>query len=144
MFKDRTCKKVYLALAEGVFKESTFSVENFIGRSKNDRKKMAVYKSENDGKYASTEFKVLNQYKDTALIECTLNTGRTHQIRVHLASVGHPCLGDEEYGFKKNRFNLAGQALHSHILEINHPITNERMKFVAPIPEYMEKLINKL
>ena len=105
---------------------------------------MAVYKNENDGKYASTEFLVINQFKDAALVECKLNTGRTHQIRVHLASVGHPCLGDGEYGFKKNRYNLEGQALHSHVLEINHPTTKERMKFIAPIPDYMQKLINKL
>ncbi len=143
-FKDRTCLKIYLALAEGVFKETEFSVENFIGRSKNDRKKMAVYSTEKDGKFASTDFTVTKQFKDYALVECKLNTGRTHQIRLHLASVGHPCLGDPEYGFKKNRFNLDGQMLHSYILEINHPTTGVRMKFVAPIPEYMEKLIDKV
>lgn len=142
-FKDRSCLKKYLALAEGVFKEEHFLIENYIGRSKNDRKKMAIYRSENEGKFASTEFKLLSQFKDYALVECKLNTGRTHQIRVHLASVGHPCLGDPEYGFKKNRFNLEGQMLHSYILEINHPTTGERMKFVAPLPEYMEKLIKK-
>ncbi len=143
-FKDRTCLKIYLALAEGVFKDTKFSVENYIGRSKNDRKKMAVYSSEKDGKFASTDFTVTKQFKDYALIECKLNTGRTHQIRLHLASVGHPCLGDPEYGFKKNRFNLNGQMLHSYILEINHPTTGQRMKFVAPIPEYMKKLIDKV
>lgn len=143
-FKNRTCTKIYLALAEGVFKQTEFVVENYIGRSKNDRKKMAVYKNENEGRYSNTEFKVLEQFKDSALVECKLNTGRTHQIRVHLASVGHPCVGDGEYGFKKNRFNLDGQMLHSYKLEIIHPTSGEKMSFIAPMPEYMEKLIKKL
>lgn len=143
-FKERSCTKIYLALAEGVFKETKFTVENYIGRSKNDRKKMAVYKNENDGRYSNTEFRVLEQFKDCALVECKLNTGRTHQIRVHLASIGHPCLGDGEYGFKKNRYNLEGQMLHSHKLEITHPTSGKRMSFIAPMPEYMENLIKKL
>ena len=143
-FKERECEKIYLAIAEGVFKEDSFLIENYIGRSKNDRKKMSVYKNENDGRFASTEFKVLKQFRDSALVECKLNTGRTHQIRVHLASIGHPCLGDPEYGFKKNKYNLDGQMLHSYKLEINHPSTGERMSFCAPIPDYMENLIEKL
>ena len=143
-FKDRTCEKIYLALAEGTFKETNILVENYIGRSKSDRKKMAVYNNENEGRFASTEFTVLNQFKDAALVECKLNTGRTHQIRVHLASLGHPCLCDSEYGFKKNKYNHDGQMLHSYKLTINHPAKNERMSFVAPLPDYMENLINKL
>ncbi len=143
-FKERECKKTYLAIAEGVFKENEFVIENYIGRSKNDRKKMSVYKNEEDGRFASTEFKVLEQFKNAALVECILNTGRTHQIRVHLASIGHPCVGDPEYGFKKNRYDLNGQMLHSYKLEINHPTTGQRMSFSAPIPEYMENLIEKL
>ncbi len=143
-FKERTCEKIYYAVAEGVFKEKTFTVENYIARSKSDRKKMAVYSNEDEGRFASTEFEVVEQYKDAALVKCKLNTGRTHQIRIHLASVGHPCLGDAEYGFKKNRYMLAGQALHSYKLKIRHPITEEEMIFEASVPEYMEKLINKL
>lgn len=143
-FKDRTCTKIYLALADGVFKETEFKVENYIARSKSDRKKMAVYNSEAEGRFASTEFKVLEQYKDAALVECKLNTGRTHQIRVHLQSVGHPCLCDSEYGFKKSKYAQTGQMLHSYKLEIDHPITSERLSFTAPIPEHMEKLILKL
>lgn len=143
-FKDRTCEKIYLALAEGVFKETEFKVENYIGRSKNNRKTMAVYKSEADGKFASTEFKVLQQFKDAALIECKLLTGRTHQIRVHLASINHPCLCDSEYGFKKSKYAHIGQMLHSYKLTILHPVTKEPMSFVAPIPEHMTILLNEL
>lgn len=140
-FKSRSCEKTYLALAEGVFKEQEFTVENFIARSSGNRKKMAV---SDRGKFASTGFKVLEQYRDAALVECHLYTGRTHQIRVHLASIGHPCLGDAEYGFKKNRYFLAGQALHSYQLTIDHPATGERMTFTAPLPEYFQELIKKL
>lgn len=142
-FKDRTNEKIYLALAEGVFRQTDFVCENYIARSKNDRKKMAVYPTSSDGKFASTEFSVLEQYDDCALVKCKLNTGRTHQIRVQLAHVGHPCLGDPEYGFKKNRYNLSGQALHSYKLTISHPANNERMTFVAPLPDYMNKIIEK-
>ena len=140
-FKERECEKIYLALAEGTFKETNFTVENFIARSKNDRKKMAVYKNETEGKFASTEFTVIEQFDGFALVKCKLNTGRTHQIRVHLASIGHPCLGDAEYGFKKQKFALAGQALHSYKLSIFHPQSGERMTFYAPLPEYFEKII---
>ncbi len=142
-FKDRECEKIYLALAEGVFKEKKFTVENYIARSKNDRKKMAVYKNESEGKFASTDFEVLEQFSDYALVSCKLNTGRTHQIRVHLASVGHPCLGDTEYGFKHQKHALEGQALHSYRLTVFHPRTHEKMTFIAPLPAYMQKLIGK-
>ncbi len=142
-FKDRECEKIYLALAEGNFSKDEFAVENYIARSKNNRKKMAVYQNENEGKIAITKFKVLEQYKNCSLVECKLLTGRTHQIRVHLASVSHPCLGDQEYGFKKQRYQLSGQALHSHKLTIKHPTTFEKMTFVAPIPEYFNNIINK-
>ena len=140
-FKNRSCEKIYLALAEGIFKDREFIIENFIARSTADRKKMTV---SDRGKFASTEFKVLEQYRDAALLECHLHTGRTHQIRVHLAGIGHPCLGDAEYGFKKNRFALLGQALHSYQLTIDHPTTGERMTFTAPLPEYFEELMTKL
>jgi len=142
-FKERYCEKIYLALAEGVFGKESFTVENYIARAKNDRKKMAVYSSETEGKFASTDFLVLRQYKDYALVACRLNTGRTHQIRVHLASIGHPCLSDSEYGFKKQKHILSGQALHSFRLTVNHPKTGERMTFIAPIPDYMKKLIDE-
>ncbi len=142
-FKDRTNEKIYLALAEGVFRDTNFVCENYIARSKSDRKKMAVYSSSSEGKFASTEFTVLEQFDDCALVKCKLNTGRTHQIRVQLAFLGHPCLGDPEYGFKKNRYNLSGQALHSYKLTISHPASNKRMTFIAPLPYYMNKIIEK-
>ena len=143
-FKDRTCRKEYLALAEGTFKEPHFTVENYIARSQSDRKKMAVYVDPADGKHAVTEFTVLEQYKDCALVSCLLHTGRTHQIRVHLASVGHPCLGDAEYGFKKQKYPLSGQMLHSWKLSICHPKTGETLSFCAPLPEDMHNLMNIL
>lgn len=143
-FKDRTCRKEYLALAEGHFKESHFTVENYIARSKTDRKKMAVYTDPAEGKHAKTEFTVLEQFADCALVSCLLHTGRTHQIRVHLASVGHPCLGDAEYGFKKQKYALSGQMLHSWKLSITHPTTGESLSFCAPLPEEMQNLINSL
>ena len=142
-FKDRTNEKIYLALAEGVFRDTNFVCENYISSSKSDRKKMAVYSSSPEGKFASTEFTVLEQFDDCALVKCKLNTGRTHQIRVQLAFLGHPCLGDPEYGFKKNRYNLSGQALHSYKLTISHPASNKRMTFIAPLPYYMNKIIEK-
>ncbi len=143
-FKDRTCEKIYLALAEGIIKESEFKIENYIGRSKSDRKKMAVYNTEADGRKAITEFKVLQYYKDATLVECRLLTGRTHQIRVHLASINHPCLCDSEYGFKRNKYSHIGQMLHSHKLTILHPVTKDKMTFVAEIPEHMQILMDKL
>lgn len=142
-FKDRTNEKIYLALAEGIFTDTNFVCENYIARSKSDRKKMAVYSSISEGKFASTEYTVLEQFDDCALVKCKLNTGRTHQIRVQLAFLGHPCLGDPEYGFKKNRYNLSGQALHSYKLTISHPASNKRMTFIAPLPYYMNKIIEK-
>jgi len=140
-FKERTCEKKYLALAEGVFPQKHYLIETLIARDTADRKKMAV--SAHNGRFASTEITVLEQFRDTALVECLLHTGRTHQIRVHLAHIGHPCVGDTVYGFQKNRYGLAGQALHAASLTITHPRTGERMNFIAPLPVYMEELLAK-
>lgn len=141
-FKSRTCEKKYLALAEGVFKEKQYHVENLLARDVKDRKKMAV--AAGNGRFASTDFTVLEQFKDAMLVECHIHTGRTHQIRVHLAYLGHPCLGDTVYGHAKNRCQLAGQALHAYSLKINHPITGQPMEFTAPLPQYFEELLQKL
>ena len=96
------------------------------------------------GEQAVTHWRALADDGRFTLLACSLETGRTHQIRVHLASIGHPCLGDAEYGFKRNRYSLAGQALHSYQLTIDHPATGERMTFTAPPPEYFQELIKKL
>ena len=97
-----------------------------------------------DGKSAVTEFRVLERFKDYTLVECSLKTGRTHQIRVHMTSIGYPVVGDPKYGIRKNPFNIEGQSLHSHILTLIHPSTGERMKFTAPLPEDMEKILKIL
>ena len=97
-----------------------------------------------DGKRAVTEFKVLERFKKFTYVECQLQTGRTHQIRVHMAEIGHPVLGDEKYSARKNPFEISGQALHSHTLSLTHPTTRERMNFTAPLPDDMEKILNCL
>ena len=134
----------YRAIVAGNFKEETFTVEGNIGRSSNDRKKMAVV-SPDKGKHAVTHVKVLQNLKGYAYVECELETGRTHQIRVHMAHIGHPLLGDEIYGPKKCPVKgLQGQTLHAMVLGFQHPSTNEYVEFTAPLPEYFEELLRKL
>ncbi|MDN5317827.1 MAG: rRNA synthase, partial [Thermoanaerobacterium sp.] len=116
--KERTILKKYIAIVEGVIKDDEGSIEVPIGRDHAERKKMAVTE---DGRYALTLYKVLERYKNNSLIEATIKTGRTHQIRVHMSYIGHPIVGDEVYGYKKQRFNLLGQALHSKLLGLVHP-----------------------
>ncbi|MDI3478221.1 MAG: rRNA synthase [Thermoanaerobacterium sp.] len=139
--KERTILKKYIAIVEGVIKDDEGSIEAPIGRDHVERKKMAVTE---DGRYALTLYKVLERYKNNSLIEATIKTGRTHQIRVHMSYIGHPIVGDEVYGYKKQRFNLLGQALHSKLLGLVHPSKKIYMEFEAPIPEYFERLINIL
>ena len=97
-----------------------------------------------DGKFAVTEFKVLERFKNFTYIECKLQTGRTHQIRVHMAEIGYPLLGDTKYSARKNIFDIQGQALHSHTLSLTHPTSGERLNFTAPIPEDMKKILEQL
>ena len=104
-------------------------------------KKMAIVPG---GREAVTHWRVLEELRGAALLECRLTTGRTHQIRVHMASIGHPLLGDTVYGSSKNPYHLQGQALHAMILGFRHPATGEYMEFTAPLPEYFEKLLEKL
>ena len=133
----------YRAIVHGNIKEDTGTIEGSIGRHPVERKKMAV--NVRGGKEAVTHFKVLERYGSYTSIECRLETGRTHQIRVHLSSIGHPLLGDTLYGPKKCPFpSLQGQTLHAMILGFKHPITKEYMEFTAPLPEYFEKLQVKL
>ncbi len=123
-------EKHYRAVVYGKMKESAGIIEKPIGRSKTDRKKMAV---DENGRWARTEWKVLREYPDRTLLDVHIITGRTHQIRVHMASIGHPVLGDELYGHK--RMPGAGRLmLHAYSLEFTHPATGERLRFIAPCP----------
>lgn len=112
-----------------------------IGRSLKDRKKMAVRK---DGKVAITHFKVLKRYDEYTLLELKIDTGRTHQIRVHMAEIGHPVVGDYIYSNGKNPFNVVGQMLHSKQIEFVHPRTKKKVMFEAPIPQYFKEVLDNL
>ena len=132
----------YRAVVQGNLKDDEGTVEGPIGRHTIDRKKMAInYKN---GKEAITHYRVLERFGNATYIECRLETGRTHQIRVHMASIGHPLLGDTTYGSSKNPYHLQGQALHAMVLGFLHPVTNEYMEFTASLPEYFLKLLEKL
>lgn len=141
--EEKTCKRTYVALLEGVLKEDEGNISTYINRSDKDRTKMAVTE-DGDGKFASTDFKVLKRYSEFTLCEFNLRTGRTHQIRVHAKYMGHPVVGDKEYGYKKQRFNLNGQLLHACKLELTHPVSGERMSFSAPLPDYFQKILSVL
>ena len=143
--KDRNVKKTYIALVRGTVPENEATINMPIGRSTKDRKKMAVVK---DGKEAITHFKVLKRYTTKngtyTLLEVKIDTGRTHQIRVHLAQIGFPIIGDTVYSNGKNEFGVVGQCLHAKRLEFSHPITGKEMQIEAPLPEYFEKIIKSL
>lgn len=135
-------KRVYHAIVHGVIKEDEGTVEGPIGRHPVDRKKMSI--NHKNGKPAVTHYKVLKRFSNYTYIECQLETGRTHQIRVHMASIHHPLVGDIVYGPAKCPFKLQGQTLHAKILGITHPRTNEYIEVDAPLPEYFVKLLDKL
>ena len=139
--KNHEVKKTYIALVRGVVKENQATINMPIDRSKNDRKKMAVRR---DGKEAITHIKVLKRYEKYTLLEVNIETGRTHQIRVHLSHIGYPIVGDYTYSNGKNEFGVLGQCLHALRLEFKHPITGEEMKLDAPLPEYFQKIIENL
>ena len=139
---DHSIKRKYHAIVYGNIKEEEGTVNAPIGRSLKDRKKMGIVM---DGKHAVTHYRVLRRLKKGfTYIECQLETGRTHQIRVHMASIKHPLLGDDVYGPKKSKYTLEGQCLHAKVLGFVHPRTKEYMEFEVPLPEYFEKLLNKL
>jgi len=140
--KNHSITRRYRAICAGVIQEDEGTIDAPIGRDEKDRKKMAVnYKN---GKTAVTHYKVLERFKDYSYIECRLETGRTHQIRVHMASIGHPLLGDEVYSSRKWPYSLDGQTLHAYILGFIHPRRGEYIETMAPIPEYFNMLLEKL
>lgn len=140
--KEHSITRKYHAIVYGNFKEDEGTVNAPIGRHPTDRKKMST-KAPN-GRRAITHYRVLERFGDFTYIECQLETGRTHQIRVHMASIGHAILGDDVYGPAKSPYNLNGQTLHAKILGIRHPSTEEYMEFDAPLPEYFQELLERL
>ena len=132
----------YRALVHGNIKATEGTVDAPIGRNEKDRLKQAI--NEKNGKPAVTHYRVLESFKNYTYIECQLETGRTHQIRVHMSSLGHPLVGDELYGPAKCPFSLEGQTLHAMVLGFDHPTTGEYVEFTAPLPDYFEKLLEKL
>ncbi|HIZ66788.1 MAG TPA: RluA family pseudouridine synthase [Candidatus Blautia pullicola] len=141
--KEHSITRRYRAIVHGNLKESQGTVEGTIGRHPVERKKMAANVTK--GKRAVTHYRVLEQLKGYTYVECQLETGRTHQIRVHMSSIGHPLLGDVVYGPKKCPFpSLMGQTLHAMVLGFLHPVTGEYLEFQAPLPEYFEALLKKL
>lgn len=140
--KDHTITRRYRAIVCGNLKDDEGTVDAPIGRHPTDRKRMAVVR--NGGKRAVTHYRVLERFGAYTYVECCLETGRTHQIRVHMASIGHPLLGDEIYGRGKAPFHLEGQTLHAMVFGFLHPSTGEYMEFEAPLPEYFEELLRKL
>ncbi|MEF2877440.1 MAG: RluA family pseudouridine synthase [Blautia sp.] len=141
--KEHSIARRYRAIVHGNLKESQGTVEGTIGRHPVERKKMAANVTK--GKRAVTHYRVLEQLKGYTYVECQLETGRTHQIRVHMSSIGHPLLGDVVYGPKKCPFpSLMGQTLHAMVLGFLHPVTGEYLEFQAPLPEYFEALLKKL
>lgn len=139
--QNRQVKKTYLALVKGIVPENEATIKMPIGRSTKDRKKMAVTPK---GKEAITHFKVLERFEKYTYLEVNIETGRTHQIRVHMAEIGHPVVGDMVYSNGKNEFNIEGQMLHAYRLEFKHPITEKEMCLEASLPEYFKNILLKL
>ena len=139
--KQHEVEKVYWALVRGVVKENEATISMPIGRSTKDRKKMAVTKN---GKEAVTHFKVLKRYSNCTLLEVKIETGRTHQIRVHLAQIGYPVIGDTIYSSGKNKWGIVGQCLHAKSLKFKHPTTHEEMWIQAELPDYFKNVLKEL
>ena len=137
--KNHEVEKTYIALVRGFVKENEATINMPIGRSTKDRKKMAVV---NTGKEAITHFKVLQRYDQYTLLEVKIETGRTHQIRVHLSQIGYPIVGDSVYSNGKNEWNIEGQCLHAKSLKFKHPITGKEMFLEANLPKYLEDVLN--
>ena len=140
--QEKSAQRTYLAIVRGNIKTDSGVIETLIARDKNDRKKMAVVKE--DGRNAVTEYEVLERFGKYTIVRCKLRTGRTHQIRVHMEYLGYPLVGDPKYSPMKTPFSIKGQALHSQTLEFTHPRTGERLRFEAPLPEDMHKIVTCL
>ena len=138
---EKSAERIYRGIAEGVVKYDAGVIDQPLGRDPKDRKKITV---RTGGRHAVTHWRVLKRYAQNTLMEFKLETGRTHQIRVHMKHFGHPLLGDREYGFKKQRLDLPGQMLHAYKLSFNHPVTGERLVFTAEPPEDFLKVTEKL
>lgn len=138
--KNHSMTRVYIAVARGYFKDSAGVVDAPIGRNPKERKKMAVVSG---GRHAVTHYKVIKQLDDCAVLEVRLETGRTHQIRVHMTYIGHPLLGDSVYSSGKNKYGFVGQALHAKTLGFIHPSSGEYMEFSSNLPEEFDKLLAK-
>ena len=139
--QERKVTKKYIALVRGAVAEDEATIDWPIARSTKDRKKMAV---DPKGQNAVTHFKVLKRYDNYTLLELKIDTGRTHQIRVHMSYRGHPVVGDEVYSNGKNEFGVQGQMLHARYLQFKHPITGKELSLEAPIPEYFEDVLETL
>ncbi|MCD8238898.1 MAG: RluA family pseudouridine synthase [Clostridiales bacterium] len=135
-------KRIYKGIVYNGFKEPEGTIETQIGRSQRDRKKMAVLKA--GGRRAVTHYKVIDANCGFSFVEFRLETGRTHQIRVHMSHIGHPLLGDPVYGPQKCPYNLKGQALHAEVLGFIHPSTNKYIEFSADLPEYFREVLKRL
>jgi len=140
-FSTHEARRTYIALLEGNLKLDKGRIETFLNRDPKDRKKYTVSES---GKVAITNYEVMNRYNGYSLCEFKLETGRTHQIRVHAKHLGHPIVGDKTYGFAKQKFKLEGQLLHAKELELVHPRTNKKLIFKCDIPDYFESVLKKL
>ncbi len=140
--KTHDIKREYIAIVEGIIYENSGKIDAPIGRHPVERKKMSV--NTKVGRNAVTHFKVLERYPSATYVELRLETGRTHQIRVHMSYINHPIVGDEVYGRRKQRFDTKGQVLHAKRLTFEHPVSGKLLEFETPVPEYFSKLIEEL
>ena len=140
--KDRSLSRIYYALVNGNIKQDSATINQPIGRNEKDRKKMCV--TNKNSREAVTDFTVLKRYGKYTLVKCKLHTGRTHQIRVHMAYIGHSVVGDKTYGIKKEEFKLNGQLLHAKQISFIHPATKKQMSFEVDLPDYFKEVLDKL